>query len=142
MKTISGVVEVKIKDAQGKEIIEQSPVTFPFFESAEDILSVLGDNSGDVVEFQLADGKTVVKLAPKTAELLVCENYGANLKARATVRAALLNKLEGPEKAINRQVEQLVKARAAKGKPITEVQARKIVLLTMEMEVDAEPATA
>lgn len=140
MQTVTGTVEVKSKDAQGNEKVEKGAVKYPYFESSEDILSYLGDSTGEAVEFTLADGKTKVKVAPKMKEVLDALNYGVNLKARVVVRNEIQARLEGPDKAINKQVADFIKARAAVGKPVTEEQARKFVLMMMDMQVESEAA--
>jgi hypothetical protein len=99
-------------------------VTYLEFETAEDFLNYLGA-SGDQGKANLETLKS-------------WSNYGANLKARSIVRNELLAKMEGPDKSINKSINDFVKARAAAGKPITEAQARKMVLAMMAMEAETE----
>lgn len=53
---------------------------------------------------------------------------GVNLRVQNTTRGALVAANEGPEKAQNKAIADLVKARAAMGRPISEERARAIVL--------------
>lgn len=155
MKQITGTVEATTKDAiSGAEKSEKSPVTYLEFESADDVLGYLAGN-----EMKLADGSVVVSapadqkdengkvlksasdvLKSQIADFLKAVNYGLNLNARSEVRTALQAKLEGPDKAINKLVSDIVKARAAHGIPITEPEARKIALGMLGIVVPAVPA--
>lgn len=111
MKQVNSEVSVTVKDAiSGADKTESSQVSYSEFENAEDVLTFLSGADKDA-----------------TADFLGSLNYGVNLKARASVRATLLAKLEGPDKAINKAVEQFIKARAAMNKPVDEATARKIV---------------
>lgn len=131
MKTINGSVEVKITGADGKEKVETGPVAYPEFETVGDFIGFVGlsDLAGLANDVTLTDEQK-----SKLSDLCGAANYGFNLKARATVRAAIQSRLEGPDKAINKMVADLVKARAAAGKPITEEKAREMALALMGTE--------
>ena len=157
MKQVTGKVECTVKDGlTGNEKTESAPVTYPEFETADDVLAYLAGS-----EMKLADG-TVLVTAPadvvtdgkvaKTAadvlkervtEFIKAANYGLNLNARSEVRSQLQAKLEGPDKAINKLVADIVKARAAAGMPISETDARKLAvsMLGLQPAVETAPAT-
>lgn len=112
MKTIEGTVTVTYKEG-GEEKEKTAPVSYSEFETAEDILEVIANSTE-------ADGKPTKSFS----EFLSNLNYGTNLKARSQVRATLLQSLPtSPDKAIEAFAKQLVKMRAAFGKPITLEQA-------------------
>lgn len=141
MKSINGTVEYTYKNAEGKEITLKDEVKYPEFETAADIVGALDSgNFSDVVD---GEGK-VTKLAADVlkeyvADFLSALNYGLSLKARAKVRTVLQAKAEGPDKSINKMVAELVKNRAAQGKPISEEKARAMVLAQQRM-LDEEAA--
>ena len=149
MKNINGTVEFNYKSAEGAEKTEKDSVSYPEFETVDDILTTL-----DSAQFsdKVDEGGKVVKLAADiykefVTEFLTALNYGTSLRARAKVRAVLQSKAEGPDKSINKMVAELVKMRAAQGKPITEEKARAMVLALRELEKEEEtpaetPATA
>ena len=155
MKQITGKVECTVKDGlTGNEKTESAPVSYLEFESSDDVLGFLAGN-----EFKLADG-TVLVVAPaeekdaegkvtKTAadvlksrvtDLIKALNYGVNLNARTSIRADLQAKLEGPDKAINKLVSDIVKTRATHGMPITEVDARKLAITMLGLTIPEAPA--
>jgi hypothetical protein len=142
MKSVTGTVEVKSKDAQGNEKVATAPVTYNEFENHVDILTAMGlSDVADLVKDRAFsdDQKTA------NASLLGALNYGVNLKARTIVRNELQSKLEGPDKAINKMIADLIKARAAAGKPISEEKARALALALMAQDDEAPaetPATA
>ena len=107
MKQITDSVSVKYKTAEGKEAEEISPVSYPEFETSDDVLEYLSKGDKDAI-----------------SHFIGSVNYGLNLKARAKVRTSILDKVAGPDKAINKMVETLVKGMAALGIPFTEEQAR------------------
>lgn len=107
MKTINDEVTVTSKGLDGAEVTKKAPVSYDEFETADDVLAFLTK----------ADEKGL-------KQFLGCTNYGINLKARASVRSGLLDSMQGPDKAVNKAVETLVKAMAALGVPFTEEQAR------------------
>lgn len=120
MKQINDEVTVTAKNMEGKEVTSKAPVTYPELENAADLLSFA--QAGDA----------------QLKQLLGAANYGLNLKARASVRATLLQTLEGPDKSINKAVEALVKAMAAVGITMTEDAARAQVLANIKA---AQPAS-
>jgi hypothetical protein len=121
MKTINDKVTVTSKGLDGKEVTKEAPVSYQEFETADDVLSFLS----------AADEKGI-------KSFLAAQNYGVNLKARASVRSTLLDSMQGPDKAVNKAVETLVKAMAALGVPFTEEQARNQIMAN----AGAKPATA
>ncbi len=109
MKHEQGTVTVRdLTGSDGKKLepIEKA-YTKTIFETVDDVLSAL----------QNADS------AKDTISLL---NYAKDLKLRAIVRATILTENEGPGKAIDRLVKDILKMRAAVGKPVTEEVARKM----------------
>jgi hypothetical protein len=128
MKTINGTVTVGVEDGvTGKRREETAPVVYPEFENAEDVLN------------HLSLGGTEAEVAERHKAFLHALNYGFNLDARSVVNQNLRAKLEGPDKAINKLVNDIVKARAAAGMPISEPDARKLAVTMLGIEV---PATA
>lgn len=121
MKTINDKVTVTSKGLDGKEVTKEAPVSYQEFETADDVLTFL--SSGD---------EKAIK------GLIAAANYGTNLKARAAVRSTLLDSMQGPDKAVNKAVETLVKAMAALGVPFTEEQARAQIM----QNAASKPATA
>jgi hypothetical protein len=107
MKTINDEVTVTSKGLDGAEVTKKAPVSYSEYETADDVLAFLTK----------ADEKAL-------KSFLGTVNYGVNLKARAAVRSTLLDSMQGPDKAVNKAVETLVKAMAALGVPFTEDQAR------------------
>jgi len=158
MKQITGTVEATTKDGMtGAEKSEKSPVTYLEFENSDDVLTFLSGSEikltdGTVLVSAPADEVTDGKVTKSAADVLKARvsdflrslNYGLNLNARSDVRSTLMAKLEGPDKAINKLVADIVKARAAAGKPVTEQAARKIAVAMLGMdETPAEtPAAA
>ena len=72
----------------------------------------------------------------KTAAQLISDwHYGSDLRAKATVRAAILEVEAAPEATFEKEVKSFMKARAANGKPVTEEQARKVVRAMLDSEV-------
>jgi hypothetical protein len=135
MKLIQGTVEVTVKDGMtGTEKSEKGPVSDLELESVDDVLVYLSGNAVGTVSPAETDPK---KLAERIAGFIKAVNYGLNLNARAAIRGELSNKLEGPDKAINKMVADMIKARASTGKPITEEQARKIAVTIMQSDPEA-----
>lgn len=129
IKTVdNATVKVKYKTALGEEIVEDHKVKYFQFEGladAEHYISLGGDE--------------------KTRELRRKEvvqgiNYAFSQAARAAVRTEVLKAMVGPDKAINKMVEQFMEAREKahaknpKVKLVTEEQARKIVLAMWEAQ--------
>lgn len=65
-------------------------------------------------------------------ELLKAATYANDLGVRAKIRQTIVAALEGPEKAIEKAVKDLMALRQSIGKPITEDDARKRVMAQME----------
>lgn len=61
-------------------------------------------------------------------ELLREAEYAYDLGKRNKIRQSILSGLEGPEKAIEKAIADLMKARQAMGKPISEEKARAMVM--------------
>jgi hypothetical protein len=61
-------------------------------------------------------------------EMLKCATYAHDLNRRSSIRQALVAAAEGPDKAINKAVKDLMAAKAAQGKPISEEEARRRVM--------------
>lgn len=109
MKQIIGEVTLTTKDASGNETDHKAEVKYMAFETLDDILAAVGTPEG-------------------LKELIENANYAINLKARAPVRQTLAAKVAGPDKAIEKAIKDMVKARAAMGKPITEEAARALLV--------------
>lgn len=109
MKAITGTVTLNYKDENGKDASISSPVTYQVPENDADVISLM----------QTPDD---------LKSLLENIAYATNLNARAVVRRKLESQVEGPGKAIEKAIKDLVKAREAMGKPITEEAARVLIL--------------
>jgi hypothetical protein len=84
-------------------------------ENIDDILKLLQDEKS---------AKTVISAF----------NYGSDLKARAAVRAEILNESAGPEKALAKLAADIMKLRASIGKPVTQEKANALAKLQMDAE--------
>ena len=109
-KTINDNVEVKIGDK-----MLSAPVSYSVPETAEDILQLMSTEPG------LKDVITNI-------------SYASNLRARAKVRQTLLSQEGGPEKAFEAMVKQIVKQRAAVGKPIDEAKAKELAKAALGLD--------
>ena len=109
MKTETGTVSVKF-DSKPEGITRA--VSYSQLETQDDCLNMLQTPEG-------------------LKSLIAAANYGFNLKARSAVRQAILETEGGPDKAIDKMVKDLIKARQVVGKPITEGAAREMVLKFM-----------
>lgn len=103
MKLIKGTVKVTFGSGDSERIVERE-VTYNEVENADDVLAILQNED---------QAKDFFKSA----------NYGINLRARSIVSAAIKDTESGPEKAIEKMVKDMIKARAALGRPITEANA-------------------
>ena len=109
MQTVNDVVKVNMTGSDGKSVEYTKPVSFPELETADDVLTFVSDES-------------------KLKDLIAAANYGFNLKARAKVSQQIKSENAGPENSINKMVKDMVKARTVLGRPISEEDARKVVL--------------
>jgi hypothetical protein len=111
MKTIDSTVEVGVGTKKFSR-----PVKYREVENADDLLTLLQD--------------------PKTAKEAIDNwNYAENLNARAPVRTAILANEAAAASAEEKQIKDLIKVRAAAGKPVTEDQARKLIEVMKSLEV-------
>lgn len=113
MKQVESTVTVKMQGVDGKEISIEKPVTFPEFESVDDVLTGLQ--------------------GPEAKYYIDCLNYGANLKARAKVTAQIKNENQGPEVSVNRLLAQMEKNHEKAGKPFDKEASRAFILANMAM---------
>jgi len=130
------IATVKVKNDAGKVIASQDyqKVVFDGIELVEgkvnpgpSIETLLSDAIEYFQEFVGADGNGVV-------EMLKAATYAHDLDRRAKIRGTLVSAIEGPDKAIEKQVKQYMIGRAASGKPVTEAVARERVKRLMEEE--------
>jgi hypothetical protein len=113
MKIEKGTVSVKFENRPDPITRE---VSWKELETAEDVLNVLSTPGKDG------------KMSDELAQLIKNANYGANLSARSKVRAEITATEGGPDKAIDKAIKDLVKARAAMGRPITEEAAKALIM--------------
>lgn len=126
MKTIEKTVTVNLTGIDGKPKDIDRPVSYPEYETADDVLNVLTGASKEVVD-----------------DLLGSLNYGCNLKARAKVTAQIKQDNQGPEVSINRLLAQMEKNHEKMGKPFDKEASRKFILGNMEMfGIKADSAAA
>lgn len=126
--------DVQVKDGQNKVIASQ-PYDKVVFEG--DAL----DEKGNIVvtsETKVLLGaaidffqKEVGEKGNGVLELLKCATYAYDLGIRADIRQKLVAAAAGPDKAIEKAIKDLMVARAAANKPITEEVARAKVMAAM-----------
>lgn len=125
--------KVQVKDSQGKVIATQ--------EYNKTVFEGTGiDDKGKVIagapEAMLGDAiaffqKEVGEKGNGVVELLRNATYAYDLGVRAGIRQTLVTAAAGPDKAIEKAIKDLMAARAAAGKPLTEEQARAKVMVMM-----------
>lgn len=119
MKTSDATVSVKIGDKEFSKAYSKVEA-----ENSDDILKLLGTPDS---------AKEVIRLY----------NYGQDLKVRATVRQAILQENEGPDKAIAKLAADIVKMYAGAGRTITPEKAlEKAKAQFAAMEADDTATTA
>ncbi len=112
MKTSTEQVKVTVNDKEfTQDYIKRE------FESVDDVMNVLSTGDKETIEKLISD-----------------LNAGVDFKARQAVRAEIIAKAAGPEKAFAKAVQEFIKMRAVMGKPVTEERAKEIVKATMESE--------
>lgn len=102
MKIIDDKVKVTFSSPGSDDKVIEGPVSYPVYETADDILELLQK-----------DAKSVI------SDL----NYAANMQARAKVRADIKAEHEGPGKKLAKLVKNFIEAMAALNKTVTEDQA-------------------
>lgn len=125
---------VQVKDSQGKVITSQEYDKVVFEGLA---LDEKGKPTGGTPEELLGAAiehfqKEAGKDGNGVLELLSAATYANDLGVRAKIRQALVTAIAGPDKAIEKAVKDLMAARAAAGKPISEEAARARVKAFME----------
>lgn len=126
--------EVKVKDSQGK-VIGQQVYDKLVFEGMQ--ADDKGKPTGGTPEELLGQAigflqKEVGEKGNGVVEMLKHVTYAYDLGVRAGIRQNLVTALAGPDKAIEKAIKDLMAARAAAGKPITEEAARAKVKALME----------
>jgi hypothetical protein len=130
------IATVKVKNDAGKVVASQDydKVVFDGIELVDgkvnpgtDIEGLLGAAIAYFQEFVGAEGSGVL-------EMLKAATYAHDLDRRAKIRGTLVSAIEGPDKAIEKQVKAYMAGRAASGKPVTEAVARERVKRMMEEE--------
>jgi len=111
MQTVQGTVEVSVGSRKFSRPFEKV-----VFQSREDVLEALQTDKGLV-------------------ELLDHVNYSIDLTERAKVRQAILANEASSAASEEKSIKDLMKVRAAAGKPVTEDQARKIIEVMKTLEV-------
>lgn len=125
--------EVKVKDGD-KVIATQEYQKVIFHGDSEDangkviVTSPADKLLGDAIAFFQAE---VGEKGNGVLEMLQHVTYSQDLAKRASIRQTLVQSLEGPEKAISKAIKDLMAARAAAGKPISEEKAREKVMAAM-----------
>lgn len=94
MKISKGTVSVKF-ESKPEPVTRE--VTWEELETADDVLVLASDKT-------------------KLAQLIKNANYGANLSARSTVRAAIMTSEAGPDKAVDKAFKDFNAARTIMGK--------------------------
>ena len=116
---------VQVKDSKGTVVAKQD-YNKVVFEGTEE---VNGKVQGGTAEQLLGDAITFYqnKVGEKgngLLALLADATYAYDLGERAKIRQTLVTAIAGPDKAIEKAIKDLMAARAAAGKPITEEAAR------------------
>ena len=123
---------VNVKGSQGNIIATQNYDKVNFH---GDTLTEQGTISGGTPESLLTDAIAFFQAEnPKgngVIELLRSATYAYDLGVRASIRQSLVTAAAGPEKSIDRAVKDLMAARSAAGRPISEETARAKVMALM-----------
>lgn len=104
-------LEVKVQVGE-KEFVGNGEVEL--FSTVDDILQAIEEKNDEGENVGLED-------------ILKHINFSLEAKMRTSIRQKTLAQNAGPENSINRAVTQLMKAREAVGKPISEEKARELV---------------
>jgi hypothetical protein len=128
--------KVTVKNAKGEVIATQEydKVVFEGLTMTSDGKPTLGDSPEAVSTALGAAIEFYQKASPKgngVVDLLKDATYAYDLGVRANIRQSLVTAIAGPDKAIEKMVKDMIAARAAAGKPITEEAARAKVALIM-----------
>jgi hypothetical protein len=111
MKQVDGTVEVSVGSRKFPR-----PFTKVVYEDAQDILDSIQSSTG-------------------LATILAHINYSIDLEERGKVRQQILANEAQAAAAEEKSIKDLMKVRAAAGKPVTEDQARRIIELMKSMDV-------
>ena len=114
MRTETKNVTVNFGTKDAPREVSQAAI-FKIVETSDDILTLLQTEDG---------AKDVIKSL----------NYAYDLRVRAATRNSIIEADSGPEKSFNKLVADIVKNRAALGKPVTEEKARAIAKLMQDAE--------
>ena len=126
--------EVKVKDGQNKVIASQTYEKIVFEGDSKDdkgntvVSSEVKVLLGAAIDFFQ---KEVGDKGNGVLELLKNATYAYDLGVRASIRQTLVTAAAGPDKAIEKAIKDLMVARAAANRPITEEQARAKVMAAM-----------
>lgn len=126
--------KVQVKNGKGEVIASQVYQKVVFHGTARndkgDVVSTVKDEEllgSALAFFQKEAGEKGNGLI----ELLDAATYAYDLSRRATIRQSLVTAMEGPEKAIEKTIKDMMAMRAAAGKPISEDVARQKVMALM-----------
>ena len=111
MQTIEGTVEVSVGSRKFSR-----PFTKTVYENRTDVLEAAQDDKSL---------RTLIDHA----------NYSIDLTERAKIRQLILNNEAATAASEEKSIKDLMKVRAAAGKPVTEDQARRIIEVMKTMEV-------
>ena len=113
---------VKVKVGEGADaVFHEKEYTKVIYETVDDVLAELTPT---------ADGKE----NPLFKTLLANINMAVDSKLRGKVRQEIIEGVAGPDKAFNKAVADIMKARAAVNKPLTLEKAKLLVKAMMEAE--------
>lgn len=132
---IKTTAEVKVKDNAGKVIAQQSyqKTVFEYMKTDEkgNGVKLEGDAVSDALSAAIQHYQSENPKGNGVVDLLRDATYAYDLGKRAAIRNSLVTAAAGPDKAIDKAIKDLMAARAAAGKPLTEAQAREKVMVMM-----------
>lgn len=122
---------VTVKDSNGKEVGKQEYQKVRFAPNSKDNdgakAAFTGKQDGELLKEAIAHIQSQDPKANAVHELLRYVEYAYDLGVRSKIRQGLVAAIAGPDKAIEKAIQDLMKARAAMGRPISEEKARAII---------------
>lgn len=122
---------VIVKDSNGKEVAKQEYDKVRFAPNSKDAKEMADQFAavpdGELLKQAIEFLKAQDPKSNAVHDLLQNVEYAYDLAVRSKIRQGLVAAIAGPDKAIDRAVADLMKVRAAMGRPITEEKARAII---------------
>lgn len=127
MTKVTATVKVKADSDSGKKVVGEQDYQKVVFNEPKDSApeELLRDAIGFMQREAGEKGNGVL-------ELLSHVTYSYDLGQRSTIRQAIVAQIEGPEKAIEKTVDNIVKTFALQGREITRAAARAFLMPAVE----------